>query len=115
MGRGDQRCQEKRRLRIPVWDLQHCPLRCSEISSGPSPCADGSAEIVPRVLSRELKALTATGLIERKDFGLVPPKVEHRLTRKRRSLIPVIAAIRNWGARHLTEAGSGEKLNAAAE
>jgi DNA-binding HxlR family transcriptional regulator len=34
------------------------------------------------VLSRELKALTETGLIDRKDFGVVPPKVEYRLTRK---------------------------------
>jgi DNA-binding HxlR family transcriptional regulator len=47
-----------------------------------SPRADGSAEIVPRAISREWKALTATGLIEHKDFGLVPPKVEHRLMRK---------------------------------
>ncbi|MGT2437043.1 winged helix-turn-helix transcriptional regulator [Bradyrhizobium betae] len=35
------------------------------------------------MLSRELKALTTSGLIDRKDFGEVPPKVEYRLTRKR--------------------------------
>ena len=66
-------------------------------------------EIAPRVLSRELKALTASGLIDRKDYGVVPPKVEYRLTGKGRSFVPVIAAIRDWGGRHLTE-GAGEEL-----
>jgi DNA-binding HxlR family transcriptional regulator len=104
----------KYKLRI-VWDLQHGPRRYGEIRTGLLRGADGSGEIAPRVLSRELKALTATGLIDRKDFGVVPPKVEYRLTRKGRSFIPVIAAIRAWGARHLTEAGSDEKLDTAAE
>jgi DNA-binding HxlR family transcriptional regulator len=67
--------------------------------------ADGSAEIAPRVLSRELKALTESGLLERRDFGVVPPKVEYRLTRKGKSFVPVIAAIRDWGSRHLAPAG----------
>lgn len=57
--------------------------------------------IAPRVLSRELKALTEAGLIARKDFGMVPPKVEYRLTPMGRSFIPVVAAIRKWGDRHL--------------
>jgi len=30
--------------------------------------------------------------------------VEYRLTRKGKSFIPVIAAIRDWGARHLNDA-----------
>jgi DNA-binding HxlR family transcriptional regulator len=74
--------------------------------SEPACCAAQAAprKIAPRVLSPELKALTETGLIERKDFGLVPPKVVYRLTRKGRSFVPVIAAIRDWGARHLAQA-----------
>ena len=92
----------KYKLRI-VWDLQHGPRRYGEIRSGLLRGLDGTAEIAPRVLSRELKALTETGLIDRKDYGVVPPKVEYRLTRKGKSFIPVIAAIRNWGARHLAQ------------
>lgn len=102
----------KYKLRI-IWDLQHGPLRYGEIRTGLLRGAEGSAEIAPRVLSRELKALTETGLLDRKDFGVVPPKVEYRLTRKGRSFLPVISAIRNWGTRHLTEAGFGKRLNAA--
>jgi DNA-binding HxlR family transcriptional regulator len=62
---------------------------------------EGTPEIAPRVLSRELKALTEAGLIDRKDFGVVAPKVEYRLTTKGRSFVPVIATIRKWGASHL--------------
>lgn len=91
----------KYKLRI-VWDLKDGALRYGEIRSGLLRGADETREIAPRVLSRELKALTESGLIERKDYGVVPPKVEYRLTGKGRSFIPVISAIREWGARHLT-------------
>jgi DNA-binding HxlR family transcriptional regulator len=93
----------KYKLRI-VWDLQDGPRRYGEIRTGLLRGSNGTSEIAPRVLSRELKALTETGLIERKDFGVVPPKVEYRLTRKGKSFVPVIAAIRDWGARHLAQA-----------
>jgi DNA-binding HxlR family transcriptional regulator len=104
----------KYKLRI-VWDLKDGPLRYGEIRTGLLRGSVGSAEIAPRVLSRKLKALTETGLIDRKDFGVVPPKVEYRLTRKGKSFVPVISAIRNWGMRHLAEAGSAESLGVAAE
>jgi DNA-binding HxlR family transcriptional regulator len=96
----------KYKLRI-VWDLKDGPLRYGEIRTGLLRGADGTQEIAPRVLSRELKALTRSGLIDRKDYGVVPPKVEYRLTHKGRSFVPVISAIRKWGARHLHEAGDG--------
>ena len=92
----------KHKLRI-VWDLKDGPRRYSEIRSGLLRGLASSAEIAPRVLSRELKALTESGLIDRKDYGVVPPKVEYRLTRKGKSFVPVIAAIRDWGQRHLSE------------
>jgi DNA-binding HxlR family transcriptional regulator len=95
----------KYKLRI-VWDLKDGPLRYGEIRTGLLRGSDSSSEIAPRVLSRELKALTETGLIDRKDYGVVPPKVEYRLTHKGRSFVPVIAAIRDWGTRHLAQAGS---------
>ncbi len=92
----------KYKLRI-VWDLKDGPLRYSEIRSGLLRGTEGTGEIAPRVLSRELKALAETGLIDRKDFGVVPPKVEYRLTAKGKSFVPVIAAIRDWGSTHLGE------------
>jgi DNA-binding HxlR family transcriptional regulator len=105
----------KYKLRI-VWDLKDGPRRYGEIRTGLLRGSNGSAEIAPRVLSRELKALAESGLIDRRDYGVVPPKVEYRLTRKGKSFVPVIAAIRNWGARHLAEADSNENaIGLAAE
>ena len=101
----------KYKLRI-VWDLKDGPLRYGEIRTGLLRGSVGSSEIAPRVLSRELKALTESGLIDRKDFGVVPPKVEYRLTRKGKSFVPVIAAIRDWGTKHLAEANAIEMIAA---
>jgi DNA-binding HxlR family transcriptional regulator len=95
----------KYKLRI-LWDLKDGPLRYGEIRTGLLRGAGGTQEIAPRVLSRELKALALAELIDRRDYGVVPPKVEYRLTRKGQSFIPVIAAIRAWGTRHLSQAAS---------
>jgi DNA-binding HxlR family transcriptional regulator len=101
----------KYKLRI-VWDLKDGPRRYGEIRTGLLRGMPGSAEIAPRVLSRELKALSESGLIDRKDFGVVPPKVEYRLTRKGRTFVPVVAAIKDWGTRHLAEARAPEMVAA---
>jgi DNA-binding HxlR family transcriptional regulator len=43
---------------------------------------------------------------------VVPPKVEYRLTRRGKSFVPVIAAIKDWGTRHLAQANAGEMIAA---
>ncbi len=98
----------KYKIRI-LWDLKEGPRRYSEIRAGLLRGAAGTAEIAPRVLSRELKALVAAGLIARKDYGLAPPKVDYRLTEAGESFTPIIASIRQWGERHLggSTAGGG--------
>ena len=106
----------KYKLRI-VWDLKDGPRRYGEIRSGLLRGMERSAEIAPRVLSRELKALTESGLIDRKDYGVVPPKVEYRLTRKGRSFVPVIAVDSRLGASALVRDGRdrrGRGINATA-
>jgi DNA-binding HxlR family transcriptional regulator len=103
----------KYKLRI-LWDLKDGPQRYGEIKTGLLRGLEGTKEIAPRVLSRELKALAESGLIDRKDFGVVPPKVEYRLTRRGESFIPVIDAIRTWGGRHLNGSdGVAERMTAA--
>ena len=98
----------KYKLRI-LWDLKDGPLRYGEIKKGLLRGADGSQEIAPRVLSRELKALTQNGLLLRKDYGVIPPKVEYRLTRMGQSFIPIIVMIQRWAMRHV-----GDRASAAA-
>jgi DNA-binding HxlR family transcriptional regulator len=99
----------KYKLRI-LWDLKDGPLRYGEIRTGLSRGAAGTKGIAPRVLSRELKLLAQSGLIDRKDYGVVPPKVEYRLTRTGQSFIPIIDTLRKWGTRHLTAAPRDESL-----
>lgn len=101
----------KYKLRI-VWDLKDGPRRYGEIRTGLLRGMAGSTEIAPRVLSRELKALTESGLIDRRDFGEVPPKVEYRLTRKGKTFVPVVATIKDWGERHLADANATEMVAA---
>jgi DNA-binding HxlR family transcriptional regulator len=97
----------KYKIRI-LWDLRDGPLRYNEIRRGLLRGARGTREIPARVLSRELKALTSAGIVERRDYGVVPPKVEYTLTVTGKSFVPVIAVIRDWGERHLT--GTGGRL-----
>ena len=90
----------KYKLRI-LWDLQHGPRRYGEIKKGLLRDISGSPEIAPRVLSRELKALAALGLIERTQYQVVPPKVEYTLTAVGESLLPIIAQMAQWGTQYL--------------
>jgi DNA-binding HxlR family transcriptional regulator len=49
-------------------------------------------------------SLIGFGLIRRRDFGTVPANVQYRLTPTGKSSVPVIAAIRESGERHLATA-----------
>jgi len=90
----------KYKLRI-IWALQEGPRRYGEIKKGLLRDIDGSQEIAPRVLSRELKTLAAFGLIKRTDYQVVPPKVEYSLTPLGQSLLPILTPMVEWGRQHL--------------
>jgi DNA-binding HxlR family transcriptional regulator len=96
----------KYKIRI-LWELKDGPRRYGEIRAGLLRGAIGTQEIAPRVLSRELKALAAADLIARKDYGLVPPKVEYTLTERGESFTPIIASIRDWGERQMGSRPAG--------
>jgi len=98
--RFQQMVSGKYKLRI-LWGLKGRWRRYAEIKRGLLTGSVGSAEIAPRVLSRELKTLVAMGMVERRDHQVFPLKVEYRLTRKGRSFLPIIAVIHKWGLRHL--------------
>ena len=50
-----------------------------------------------RVLNMQLKELEEHELVTRKIYPVVPPKVEYSLTEFGKTLIPVIAALGQWG------------------
>lgn len=53
-----------------------------------------------KTLSMMLKELEGDGLISRKEYPQVPPKVEYSLTDRGLSLIPVLDAMCDWGQKH---------------
>ena len=53
-----------------------------------------------KTLSNTLKSLEADGLIHRKEYPQIPPKVEYSLTEKGRSLIPILGEMCDWGEAH---------------
>ncbi|WP_219225321.1 winged helix-turn-helix transcriptional regulator [Pedobacter antarcticus] len=50
-----------------------------------------------KMLIQHLKEMEKDGLVERKVYPVVPPKVEYYLTEAGRSFIPVLDMMRNWG------------------
>ena len=78
----------KYKLRI-LWNLQHGSLRFGELRKKLTKESVGATGIAPRVLSRELKSLAEWGLLHRRAYDVVPPKVEYRLTALGRTLLPV--------------------------
>ena len=60
--------------------------------------------IALKVLSRHLKELEADGIISRKVFAEVPPRVEYTLTEKGRSLQGVMDLLADWGRENIVEA-----------
>ena len=57
-------------------------------------------EISYKTLSSTLKELEADGLIHRKEYPQIPPKVEYSLSEKGRSLIPILDEMCDWGEAH---------------
>ncbi|WP_289033652.1 helix-turn-helix domain-containing protein [uncultured Roseibium sp.] len=56
--------------------------------------------VTQRMLTNQLRSLETDGLIERKVYPVIPPKVEYSLTERGRSLEPVIMALKDWGDAH---------------
>lgn len=90
-----QICGGKYKIRI-LWILNRRPYRYGEIRNSMFKGSLGKP-VTPRVLSRELKQLQERGLISRKQFNEVPPRVEYSLTERGRELFPVLEAIVEWG------------------
>ena len=60
--------------------------------------------ISPRTLSLRLRALEEQGIVERKTFPEVPPRVEYTLTEKGQALVPIIEDMRRYGREWLDSA-----------
>lgn len=77
-----------------LWNLSDGRRRFSELRKVIS-------SATPKMLTQQLRELEAQELIHREVFPVVPPKVEYSLTEMGRSLMPILTAMRDWGADYL--------------
>jgi len=80
-----------------IYQLKEGTLRFSQIVNSVQP------RITQRMLTKELRELENDGLVTRKVYPQVPPKVEYSLTEKGRSLMPILDQLCDWGYEHMKD------------
>lgn len=80
----------KWRLVILYWLVEYEIIRFNELQRK-------IGTITYKTLNTELKAMEADQLIIRKEYPQIPPKVEYSLSKKGRSLIPIMESMCQWG------------------
>lgn len=77
-----------------LWHLADGKLRFSELRKAISGAT-------AKMLTQQLRELESDDLVHREVFPVIPPKVEYSLTETGRSLMPILVAMRDWGAGYL--------------
>ncbi len=62
-------------------------------------------DVSEKMLIQQLRELEKDGMVKRKVYRQVPPKVEYSLTELGSSLVPILIALRDWGAHYEKERG----------
>lgn len=73
---------------------QHEPIRYNELGRQ-------IPDISSRVLASTLRVLEADGLVIRKSYQEVPPRVEYSLSETGRSLVPIILELTAWAEKNM--------------
>ncbi len=82
---------------LVLYQLKEGTLRFSQVLAKVQP------RITQRMLTKELRELESDGLITRKVYAEVPPRVEYSLTERGESLIPILDQLCEWGYEHMDE------------
>ncbi|MDX2128181.1 MAG: helix-turn-helix domain-containing protein [Chloroherpetonaceae bacterium] len=79
------------RWKMPIlWRLKDRVWRYGELKKD-------LGRITHKMLAEQLRDLEKDGLISRKVYNEVPPKVEYSLTKKGKTAVPLIKSLRTWG------------------
>lgn len=66
--------------------------------------------ITDAVLASTLKDLIEDGMIERKSYDEIPPRVEYSLTEEGASVVPILQSICRWSDIFYKEEGENEMV-----
>ena len=77
-----------------IWHLTDKTMRFSELKKS-------LPKITQKMLTQQLREMEYHGLIHRKVYAQVPPKVEYSLTELGKSLVPFLEIMCQWGTKYL--------------
>ena len=77
-----------------LWHLSEGKLRFSELHKLVK-------SATPKMLTQQLRELESQNMIHREVYPVIPPRVEYSLTELGKSLMPILVAMRDWGAGYL--------------
>ena len=83
-----------------LWHLSEGKLRFTELKK--------MVSATPKMLTQQLRELESQRLVHREVFAVVPPKVEYSLTDLGKSLMPILVAMRDWGADYMRKSTGNE-------
>lgn len=83
----------KWKMVIMYWLIEQQPIRYNELHRK-------IGTISYRTLSQQLRELEEDGIIIRKEYPQIPPKVEYSLSTKGLSLMPILEEMCKWGEEH---------------
>ena len=66
--------------------------------------------ITQKMLTQTLRSLERNGLVERRAYATVPPRVEYTLTRLGHTLSETLEALQDWSVAHVEEILRARKL-----
>jgi DNA-binding HxlR family transcriptional regulator len=113
-----------RRLQGDDCDPVHCPIEVAleviggmwkvivvrELLTGTKRYSElhrGLKHATHKMLAQQLRQLEADGVVDRKAYPQVPPKVEYSLTPLGRQLGPLLDSMNGWGARVMARRAGG--------
>jgi DNA-binding HxlR family transcriptional regulator len=82
--------------------LRDRPLRTNELQGAIS-------EVSPKVLTQTLRGMERDGLIGRKVYAVVPPRVEYSLTDMGRTLLTPLRDLCHWAKAHVDQRDAARK------
>lgn len=81
-----------------IWQLKSDTLRFTQVM-------DRLPMVSPRMLTKQLRELEEDGVVIRRMYPEVPPRVEYSLSDLGTSVVPVLESLCTWGSEYLISNG----------